>query len=541
MFLVFVMLLAACSNGNGGGGGAEATMNTGNSNTQTGGDTGNKEEVKPVKLKAVLTGPGKQQDSDKVWAEFNNRLQEYLPNTTVEFSIIEAPQYKQQWDLMMASGEEIDIAWTGYAIPFSPEVQKGSYKDLTSLIEDYAPDLKKEIPQWLFDIGSFDGKVYQMPKYEINTDLRIGMYMPKTHLKYWDFDRANEVFGDTSSQFRTWTKPMFDVFEAYLEKANADNALQSGFSQWVMGYGGVTLLGGKDAPVIRRPNPGQEWDFTVLNQYDTEEVRMFYETMADWYKKGYIRKDVITLQNPRQYENSDTAEGNIAWFHNYVNAADPDADFMDIIRWKMPAVQVPVVPAYYITNSNSTSGLTIPRTSKNPERAIQLIELLNTEKGKELYNLLVYGLEGEHYKKVSDNRIETIGYVGQGTADSKYGIFKWATGNVMNAYLTQADVADNLYKHYEAVHEDAIKSPLLAFHPDTTPVKNEYTQVNAVIAEFEKVLMSGALGDKWSSQYDDFLNKLKTAGVDKLTAEIQNQLDAYLEANKIPKTAVMAE
>ena len=33
---------------------------------------------------------------------------------------------------------------------------------------------------------------------------------------------------------------------------------------------------------------------------------------------------------------------------------------------------------------------------------MQLIGLMNTEKGKDLYNLLVFGIEGEHYTKVND-------------------------------------------------------------------------------------------------------------------------------------------
>ena len=35
-----------------------------------------------------------------------------------------------------------------------------------------------------------------------------------------------------------------------------------------------------------------------------------------------------------------------------------------------------------------------------------LLNLLNTD--KEIYNTLVWGVEGKHYKKVADNRIETI-------------------------------------------------------------------------------------------------------------------------------------
>lgn len=42
---------------------------------------------------------------------------------------------------------------------------------------------------------------------------------------------------------------------------------------------------------------------------------------------------------------------------------------------------------------------------------MQLIGLMNTEKGKDLYNLLVFGIEGEHYTKVNDKEIQPIGFI----------------------------------------------------------------------------------------------------------------------------------
>ncbi|MFR3407921.1 MAG: hypothetical protein ACLTV6_16075, partial [Christensenellales bacterium] len=40
-------------------------------------------EQKTIQL--MITGAGKQANSDKVWAAFNEQLQQYVPNTTVEF------------------------------------------------------------------------------------------------------------------------------------------------------------------------------------------------------------------------------------------------------------------------------------------------------------------------------------------------------------------------------------------------------------------------------------------------------------------------
>ena len=46
-----------------------------------------------VKLKYLMPGPGMQEDSQKVWKVFNEKLQEKLPNVTVDFEIIPLSEY----------------------------------------------------------------------------------------------------------------------------------------------------------------------------------------------------------------------------------------------------------------------------------------------------------------------------------------------------------------------------------------------------------------------------------------------------------------
>ena len=58
-----------------------------------------------------LGGPGKQKDSDEVWELFNEKLQEYVPNTTVEITCMTTTEYPEKFDQMLASGEGVDLAW----------------------------------------------------------------------------------------------------------------------------------------------------------------------------------------------------------------------------------------------------------------------------------------------------------------------------------------------------------------------------------------------------------------------------------------------
>lgn len=71
-------------------------------------------EQKTIQL--MITGAGKQANSDKVWAAFNEQLQQYVPNTTVEFIDVSFDEYSEKFSQILASGEGVDLAWTGWLI-----------------------------------------------------------------------------------------------------------------------------------------------------------------------------------------------------------------------------------------------------------------------------------------------------------------------------------------------------------------------------------------------------------------------------------------
>ena len=127
---------------------------------------GNVQTNENVTLKYVMIGPGQQEDSNKVWAKFNEELHKKLPNITVEFEVIPIAEYKQKFMLMLASREKVDIANT-YGLSFDEEVGNGTFADLTELIDGYGQDMKKLLPDYLFDYTTYDGKIYGIPTYQM--------------------------------------------------------------------------------------------------------------------------------------------------------------------------------------------------------------------------------------------------------------------------------------------------------------------------------------------------------------------------------------
>ncbi|MDQ0897884.1 ABC transporter substrate-binding protein [Paenibacillus sp. V4I7] len=486
------------------------------------------EAAKPVILKFVQLSPGKQADAQEVWDEFNKKLATLLPNTKVEFVPVTPAEYADKWKLMAASAEPIDIAWTGYALDYPSEVNKGSYMELDALVDKYAPELMKEIPSWVLDRARVNGKLYAIPNYQQAVDSRPTLRVPKEFIDkgYIDPKLAQETFYKNGPV----SKESFAVIEGYLEKLKANNQLRKGFSPNVLtSMQHHNILISATAPFKLVGDLKDPKSLKVINWYDTPQEQLFIKTMTDWYAKGYIRKDILSLQNQRQDEGK--PDGNIAWFHSLIGSIE-DQSKTDSTRYGFPIQVIPMEEKYTISALSDSTNLAIPRTSKNPERAMQLINLLDTVKGKELYNLLVWGIEGKHYKKISDNKIETIGYSGQGTADAKYGIQNWGSGNTANSYETQANPA-NFTQIWKDINAGATISPLLGYKPTLDPIKTELAQIAAVVKEYQGtvnalVLESGAVADS-DAKYKEFIDKMKKAGSDKVIAELQKQIDEFFK------------
>jgi len=130
---------------------------------------------KEVTLRWVLMGD-KMEDTDKVFAAFNEALKTKLPNTQVEFDLIPAADYLEKWQLIMSAGESVDLAWHGWMQDHEEEVRRGAYLELSDLIEKYGQDYKKAVPEFAWEGQMVDGKLYYMPNVQMMVDLNLHLF-----------------------------------------------------------------------------------------------------------------------------------------------------------------------------------------------------------------------------------------------------------------------------------------------------------------------------------------------------------------------------
>ena len=164
----------------------------------------------------------------------------------------------------------------------------------------------------------------------------------------------------------------------------------------------------------------------------------------------------------------------------------------------------------------------------DPDKAMQILNLL--QKDKELYNLLVFGIEGVHYEKVGEDRIKTP-YSLQGSVNDAYGLFKWIVGNTQLAYNCPSEPDEYKKWVFDESNKSDFRSPLIGFYLDDTNVSDYLTQVTYVREKYFEPLLAGVYAD-WESAYKDYEAESNNAGEQKIIDDFQKQVDSFLKDKK---------
>ena len=494
-------------------------------------------EQKTIQL--MITGAGKQANSDKVWAAFNEQLQQYVPNTTVEFIDVSFDEYSEKFSQVLASGEGVDLAWTGWLINKPQNIADGNLMPLDDLLAEYGQGIVDILGENVVEIhrNADDGKLYYLPSWQGLVGDRRG-WLVVTEIAELAGDTWIE---DTEAALNKWRNNYSEGTEAfqavldqatkYLAAAKEAGKLGAGINTgrvfgWSM-YNGTRSnpgVGGSEIGI-----PFEDNTFTVIDGVASEHYKLYAKTMADWYKEGYIRSDIMsvdtsTLTMPKNGEITDTTY--VFSCDPYLTEADQDAATADA---GMDMTYLPVEENASLILGGDTS-YAIPYCADEPERAMMVLNAIYSQ--PDLYNTLIYGIEGEDYTKNADGTI-TTSYVGASpTADDSYGIQRWIIGSCKNALINNG-TDPNYYADLEALEETARVNPFLNFTFDRTNVEGICASILNVYYEYGPQIDNGVAGDNWEELYNNYMAARKDAGIEELVTEFQNQLNAYIEANNI--------
>ncbi|WP_309123120.1 ABC transporter substrate-binding protein [Paenibacillus sp.] len=449
-------------------------------------------ELEPVELTWYY--PQNQAHVDQALVnEAVNKITKEKINATIKLMPIDFGTYEQKLNTIVASNEAIDIIWTsGWLFSFPNNQRKGVFQPLDELLEKYGPNLYDSMEEKFWNDAKIDGQIYAVPNYQISAS-RAGLVLQKRFVDKYNLDLST-------------IKKMEDI-EPFLKqiKENEPGIVPFGTTR---GFYTAFIYGIDPKVAVYKNDPTH----TVLPEV-TKEKRENFKLAHSWYSQGLINEDAATLKSAADAYN----KGNTAVWFDFTGKPGSEVEFSAAIGGE-EVVLHPLAKAVF-TGAGSTMNA-ISRTSKNPERAMMFLELVNTD--KELYNLLVYGIEGKHYEKTTGNFIKTNPESGYFTNTD------WVFGNIRNEYLPEGAPADKL-EQTAAINAEAEVSPYNGFVFNTDPVKTETANVKAVNDEYYAALATGTLDpEQYLPIYEE---KLEKAGAEVIRAETQKQLNEWLAAN----------
>lgn len=427
-----------------------------------------------------------QKDTEKVQAELNKYLKEKI-NTTVEIKQVDWGDYSKKMQVVINSGEDYDICFTcSWANDYLPNARRGAFASLDDLLEKYGKETKSAVDQRFWDGAKIDGKTYAIP-----TNKEIGVAPMFVFTKEY-VDKYNIPYKDihTLQDLEPWLKLIKekepDVVPFYTTK---DYSVPVKFDKIVDPVGIFYT----------------DKSLKAANLYETEEMKKQLETMRKYYLAGYINKDAATTSDNKAVK-------------RFVTKGDgqPFAESLWGKDLGYPVVASPIMDTY-ITNGSTTGAMqAISANSKNKEKAMQFLNLMNTD--KYVRNILNYGIEGTHYEKISDNKIKLL------PESKQYQVPYFSLGNLYKTYLLDGD-PDNKWDEFKKFNDASIPAADLGFNFDTTPVNTEVAGLKNVLEEFGPALNTGSVDP---NEFLPKLNeKLKSAGIDKIVKEMQSQADKW--------------
>ncbi|NOU87103.1 DUF3502 domain-containing protein [Paenibacillus sp. LMG 31460] len=457
-----------------------------------------KDKLDPVKLKMYLIG-GPQGDMKTVQEEMNKYVKEKI-NAELDITQIDWGDYTKRMQVITASGESFDIAFTSsWAFDYRQNVAKGVFLPLNDLLDKYGQGIKDTLDPRFLAGTQVSGKNYAIP---VNKELAQQFV--------WRF---NKKYVDKYNLDITKVRTLEDL-EPLLKKVKEGEskdiiplAVPKGFKAYLP----FDYLFDDNIPIGM---PIDTKDFKFVNMLDTADMKNSLKTMRKYYQAGYLREDVATLEG---IDNMKTGK----WLVDK-EITQPYADK----GWSRSAgyeiVSAPMQDPIIYTASAAGSMHAISANSKNPERAMMFLNLLNSD--KKLRNMIQYGIEGVHYKKVSDNVIEDLPAMKE-----RYAMPGFALGNMFLTYLHADEPADK-WDAFGKFNKSATVAPTFGFNFDPTPVKTEVANITNVAKEFMPAIYTGSVDP--DAYVVKAMEKFKSAGMDKVIQEAQKQYDEWKKANK---------
>jgi putative aldouronate transport system substrate-binding protein len=477
-----------------------------------------------VKLYGYLLGAALPGFPD-VMTELNKKLQKDL-NCTMEINYIGWGDLAAKYPLILAAGENVDWIYTAAWCQMATQSAKGGFMEMTP--EKYAKYMPRHYAQIKNTTAlkevAINGKTYMIPTSTPDKKCDVTLYRQDLVEKYKL--PAIKKFTDLEALAAAVKKNIPSMTPVALDN-NYDIGCVQGryFTQYNELTIDVTAFVGSAQGIVYKPfdKDGKLY----INSSDPALLKA--NTAAakfakSWYDKGYINRNALSNKvrskealvqgkSAIAFGNSIDVQGNIS----AAEAAGMKIGILANLDSKGRAT----------ANAYTNNGVAVYAKTKNWERTLMALDLI-MEEPSYVYQVY-YGIEGKNYV-VKDGKIADP--EGVTSANNTYPLdqagFWFVNKDLFKPQAswtpTYVDLQNNLKKYLAP-------DTLATFVANTDTLKTELANCTQVMNQYNLPIGCGAVKDV-ATAYKTLDAKLKAAGADKVKAELQKQINAYLASQK---------
>lgn len=430
----------------------------------------------------------------------------------VEFKVIDAVEAFSRYPLWISNKEPVDLMVLNYQ-DITQYVNRGMLRSLDDILYEYAPEIRAVMEE-RYDLTQ--GAVLNHFTYGVAAAQAYrgggrGIILPKRYVEETglSYDPKHVYTMEELTEWFAALKKLYpDRYPLGLLTAGNSFSIQSYFMDMGESIGGESTSGNLLDAAERK----------VYDRYASEGYQEFLACLRQWYERGYLYPDgaltdytieeLVSLGLICAYPAFSTPE-------SIENGCFPEE--MVCLR----TTQISISPQH------SKSGFwVIPAASEHAEAAMKFLNLMYAD--ETVANLIQWGIEGRHYE----------------VTDREKGLISWPQGkegpagylNPLGLYGDRRNVFEmcspETRRQREAYEEEAVlrREAAEGFVYSSVNVSKELDAIQKVITKYVPILESGSVDpDRY---YPEFLEELKRAGMETVTADKQRQLDAWAGAQE---------
>lgn len=395
-------------------------------------------------------------------------------------------------------------------VVFASSVQQGDYVGnarngawypLDAFLEGEGQELYEAIPEIWWEGAKINGHIYGVPTSKELAAVEQWMYPKELIDKYQiDIDSVERledlepIFAEIKEK-----EPEYTVME--LNQYSCNFWSVDGY-EYIIDYQIPLMVNAMDENV------------ELFNIMETEEGEQVLKTLRKYYLAGYINRDAPIRESQTLQKGE-----KVFWRHAQ---GGPYAELEWSNQRGYEIVSKIMGPIVINTESLRGAYMCVTASSDAPEDACRFLEAVNTD--ADVRNMLLYGIEGEHYMLNEDGQVSVL-------KDTYAGV-SYTQGNYFLLY-TRSDQPLNLWNKYKEFNDSAVPSETLFFEMDTSPIEEEIAAVREASEKFYPALMTGSVDvDEYLPLYREELRK---AGIEVIREELQEQLRQWKKNEETKK------